>query len=181
MILKDNYLFQIQNEILKSSREKVLNCDMDSEELNAKLQESFDAVEALMASTDAKWSQGKQKLTQMKAYHTFHLKVAEVSRDNLQWLSLPISLTYTNLLLSSIPDNGMVGEPERRPGRLVFPRMRGSELADLPVRDRLVDPEARRVRQVAGPAAESLCRPPRRGRLPGHRQLPEACHREGRP
>ena len=40
----------------------------------AVFQESFDAVEALMASTDAKWSAGKLKLNQMKAYHTFHLK-----------------------------------------------------------------------------------------------------------
>ena len=82
MNLVSDQTSQIQNEILKSSREKVLNCDMDSDELNAKLKESLDGVETLMASTDAQWSAGKDKLTQMKAYQTFHLKVAERATRN---------------------------------------------------------------------------------------------------
>ena len=70
---------QIQNDILKSSQEKVLNCDMDSDELNSKLKENFENVQQLLGSVEERWTEGKSKLIQMKQYQTFHLRVAEVT------------------------------------------------------------------------------------------------------
>ena len=70
---------QIQHDILKSSEEKVMECQTESEELNKKLQEDFEAVRELLSTAHQKWNDGKDKLVECKEYQVFHLKVSEIN------------------------------------------------------------------------------------------------------
>ena len=70
---------QIQHDILKSSEEKVMECQTESEDLNKKLQEDFEAVRELLSTAHQKWNDGKDKLVECKEYQVFHLKVSEIN------------------------------------------------------------------------------------------------------
>ena len=70
---------QIQHDILKSSEEKVVECQTESETLNEKLQENFENVSELLAIAHQKWNDGKDKLLECKQYQVFHLKVSDIN------------------------------------------------------------------------------------------------------